>query len=117
MSAAIDIHNGWLAPTNRSGPLAARCGSPAEDAAFARALATLSKRERQMLHLRAQGLTIAEICERCFLGDSTVKAHLYSAFRKLDLDELRDRGKCARACYLLGRHDARGEGGERGALR
>ena len=110
MSAAIDVHHGWLAPTNRPGsPPATRCGSPAEDAAFARALATLSKQERQMLRLRAQGLTIVEICERCFLGDSTVKAHLHSAFRKLDLDELRDRGRCARACYLLGRHDARAE--------
>ena len=106
MSVAIDVHHGWLAPTSRPGPLTApRGGSPEEDAAFARALATLSKRERQMLRLRAQGLTIVEICERCFLGDSTVKAHLHSAFRKLDLDELRDRGKCARACYLLGRHD------------
>jgi DNA-binding CsgD family transcriptional regulator len=109
MSAAIDIHHGWLASGERASRLAARCGSPGEDAAFARALATLSKRERQMLRLRAQGLTIMEISERCFLGDSTVKAHLHSAFRKLDLDDLRDRGKCARACYLLGRHDARVE--------
>lgn len=105
MSTPIDVHQGWLSPT-----LTARTGSPAEDEAFARALATLSTRERQMLRLRAQGLTIVEICERCFLGDSTVKAHLHSAFRKLDLDELPDRGKCARACYLLGRHDARAEG-------
>ncbi len=84
-------------------------GSPEEDVAFARALGTLSKRERQVLRLRAHGLTIVEICEQCFLGDSTVKAHLHSAFRKLDLGGLRDHGKGARACYLLGRYDAQAE--------
>jgi DNA-binding NarL/FixJ family response regulator len=110
VSTPIDVHQGWLSPSSRPGSLTARTGSPAEDEAFARALVTLSKRERQMLRLRAQGLTIVEICERCFLGDSTVKAHLQSAFRKLDLHDLRDRGKCARACYLLGRHDAGAEG-------
>ena len=66
-----------------------------------------------MLRLRAQGLTIGEICEHCFLGDSTVKAHLHSAFRKLNLGGLRDHGQCARACYLLGRFDARAERGAR----
>ena len=64
-----------------------------------------------MLRLRAQGLTIGEIREQCFLGDSTVKAHLHSAFRKLGLGGLRDHGKGARACYLLGRYDARAERG------
>ena len=102
----IDVHHGWFRP----GPLAAPAGgSPAEDAAFAGALATLSKRERQMLRLRAQGMTIVEIGDQYFLGASTIKAHLHSAFRKLDLGDLRDHGKCARACYLLGRHDANAE--------
>jgi DNA-binding NarL/FixJ family response regulator len=108
MTAGGDVHHGWLAPRNRPAP---PIGSPAEDAAFSRALATLSERERQILRLRAQGLTIVEICEQCFLGDSTVKAHLHNAFRKLDLGTLRDHGKGTRACYLLGRHDANAEGG------
>jgi DNA-binding NarL/FixJ family response regulator len=111
MSEGIDVHQGWLVPKSGAGRIPGpRTGSPEEDAAFVRAMATLSKRERQILRLRAQGLTIVEIRERCFLADSTVKAHLHSAFRKLDLDGLRDHGRCARACYLLGWYDARVEG-------
>ncbi len=108
--AAIDVHQGWFAPSKRPDPLASGQGrSREEDAVFAQALSTLSKQERRVLRLRARGLTIGEICEQCFLGDSTVKAHLHRAFQKLDLGGLRDRGRCARAAYLLGRHDARME--------
>ena len=67
-----------------------------------------------MLRLRAQGLTIVEICEQCFLGDSTVKGPLDRGVRKLDLGRVRDQRKGGRACFLLGRYDARVEG--RGAL-
>jgi len=43
---------------------------------------TLSHREIQVLSLVRQGLTNAEIAERLFLAESTVKSHLASVFTK-----------------------------------
>ncbi len=44
---------------------------------------TLSHREHQVLTLVRQGLTNAEIAERLYLAESTVKSHLASVFTKL----------------------------------
>jgi DNA-binding NarL/FixJ family response regulator len=43
----------------------------------------LTKREREMLTLVAQGFQNNEIGERCFVALATVKSHLQNAFRKL----------------------------------
>jgi DNA-binding NarL/FixJ family response regulator len=43
---------------------------------------TLSHRENQVLTLVGEGLTNAEIAERLFLAESTIKSHLASAFTK-----------------------------------
>jgi DNA-binding NarL/FixJ family response regulator len=43
---------------------------------------TLSHREHQVLTLVGEGLTNAEIAERLYLAESTVKSHLASAFTK-----------------------------------
>jgi DNA-binding NarL/FixJ family response regulator len=45
--------------------------------------ATFSTREKQVLELVAGGLTNAEIADRLYLSESTVKSHLSSSFRKL----------------------------------
>ena len=109
--AAIDVHEGWLSAGKRAtagveGPLA----TERDDAAFALALASLTRRQRQIVRLRARGLTIAEICDRYFLSENTVKKHLHAAFRTLGLGALRHQARLGRACYLLGRYDARPDG-------
>jgi DNA-binding NarL/FixJ family response regulator len=106
-SPSSDIHEGWLAAGKRvttgvDDPLV----SEREDAAFALALASLTRRQRQIVRLRARGLTIAEICDRYFLSENTVKKHLHAAFRALGLGSLRHQARLGRACYLLGRYDA-----------
>jgi DNA-binding NarL/FixJ family response regulator len=116
--AAIDVHEGWLTGSKRAapgvdGPLA----TEREDAAFALALAALTRRQRQIIRLRARGLTIGEICDRYFLSENTVKKHLHAAFRTLGLGTLRHQARLGRACYLLGRYDASrwvGKSGEDG---
>jgi DNA-binding CsgD family transcriptional regulator len=116
-SPAADVHEGWLTAGKRAaggeGPLA----TARDDAAFELALASLTKRQRQIVRLRARGLTIAEICDRHYLSENTVKNHLRAAFRTLGLDTLRHQARLGRACYLLGRYEARrrhGESGSRG---
>lgn len=53
-------------------------------------LPALSRRERQVLRLVQAGLSNAEIADRLFLAQSTVKGHLTSAFRQLGV---RSRGE------------------------
>lgn len=46
------------------------------------ALANLTKREKSVIHLLAQGANNHSIAERLNISDHTVKTHLYSAFKK-----------------------------------
>lgn len=49
-----------------------------------------SHRERQVLAFVSQGLTNAQIAERLFLSESTIKSHLSSAFAKFGVRSRRE---------------------------
>src|SRR5918994_624434 len=112
--AAVDIHEGWLTSGKRATPGDGALATTGDDAAFALALASLTRRQRQIVRLRARGLTIAEICDRYYLSENTMKNHLHGAFRTLGLGGLRHQARLGRACYLLGRYDASRSVGESG---
>ncbi len=48
-------------------------------------LAALTPRQRQILELVCEGLSNAEIAERLFLTESTIKQHLYTAYKLLNV--------------------------------
>ena len=52
---------------------------------FDRVVEPLSNREIEVLKLIAEGLTNQEIAQKLYLSTSTVKAHTYNLYSKLDV--------------------------------
>jgi DNA-binding NarL/FixJ family response regulator len=88
--------NALLGPTVTR-RLLERFASDAGDAG--EAVARLTEREREILRLLACGLSNAELAQRLFLGETTVKTHVSSILRKLGV---RDRVQAVIAAYDAG---------------
>lgn len=68
--------------------------------------AALTPREREIVKLVGQGLRNAEIAQRLFISEATVKTHLNNVFQKLNV---RDRVGVTRYAFRVGLIDARSE--------
>ena len=82
---AVAEGGAWLDPAVTARVLEVYRASPAGHAAPPRELALLTAREREVLALIGQGHTNAEIAERMFVSEGTVKTHINHLFAKLGL--------------------------------
>ncbi|GAB6260836.1 LuxR C-terminal-related transcriptional regulator [Photobacterium sp. CCB-ST2H9] len=62
---------------------------------------SLTKREEDILKLIIQGESNAKIAESLFVSESTVKTHLYNAFKKIDVKNRRQARDWAREQLLF----------------
>jgi DNA-binding NarL/FixJ family response regulator len=92
----------WLDPAVTSRVLAVYRAAPVSPAAQPGAMRLLTGREREVLGLIGQGCTNAEIAQRLFVSEGTIKTHVNHLFTKLDL---RDRAAAIIFAYDNGMID------------
>ena len=61
----------------------------------------LSSREMEVLQLIAEGLSNAEIGERLFIAETTIKSHVSNLFVKLDVKRRTQAVTCAKALRII----------------
>ena len=87
--AAIEkVHSGeaWLARSRTASVLSGVSrSSPNNEEALK--IESLTKREREIIALTAQGFKRSQIAEKLFISDSTVRNHLTSILSKLELSD------------------------------
>lgn len=66
-------------------PLLALVEAPAEARPEDPLLASLNKREHQILALLNYGLSNAQLAQRCFISEGTVKWYLHNLFGKFEV--------------------------------
>ena len=95
----INAGNGWLDPAVTKDLIAEFAARPTQDLPSSAELDQLTGREREVLALVASGLNNAEIAERLYLGQATVKTHVGRVFMKLGA---RDRVQAVVIAYQTG---------------
>ena len=88
--AAIErVHEGeaWIDPALMAGVLneMTRAGRAAKSDPDAEKIATLTKREREVIGLIGEGIKNKEIASRLFISETTVRHHLTSIYGKLEV--------------------------------
>ncbi|SHJ54256.1 response regulator [Tepidibacter formicigenes] len=88
VSAIINVYNGgsYVHP-NLAGELLKEINRKKEHKANKEGLGSLTKREYEVLSLIAEGLSNKEISEKLFISEKTVKNHVSSILRKLELSD------------------------------
>src|SRR5579884_1664094 len=71
--------------------------------------AGLTRREREILQLVAEGLTNGDVARKLWVTEQTVKFHLANIFRKLNVTNRTQASRWAHAHGLLGEDDADGD--------
>jgi DNA-binding NarL/FixJ family response regulator len=87
LNATEKLHSGeaWLAPSLTAAVLSRV--SRARDDSEEQKIRSLTKREREIIVLVAQGLKRSQIAEKLFLSETTVRNHLTSILAKLELSD------------------------------
>lgn len=93
VSALPDQLSSGSSPSSKPDPTE---GIHPQDAAF-----SLTKRERDVLRLLAQGLTNAQIGERLVISSLTVNAHVRAIYRKLPVNSRVQAARYAQDHHLL----------------
>ena len=97
---AVASGKAWLDPSVTGRVISEIASRPSATALVAPLFERLTERELEILTLMAQGLSNAEIAQRCFITEGTVKTHVSRLLLKL---EARDRTQAVILVYQANR--------------